>query len=33
MNENAKRILENVVPRLPLERNCICKDALKGAEA
>jgi len=31
--DSTKRILEEVVPRLPLERSCLCKDALKGAEA
>jgi len=30
--EKTKRILEHVIPRIPEERNCPCKDALKGAE-
>lgn len=30
--ENTKRVLEAVVPRIPGERSCGCKDALKGAE-
>ncbi len=33
MNGNTKRILEEVMPLLPQERDCLCKDALKGAEA
>ncbi len=35
MNENeekVKKILENGIPEIPKERNCPCKDALKGAE-
>jgi 5'-methylthioadenosine phosphorylase len=31
--ENTKRVLKAVIPEIPDERNCICKDALKGAEA
>ncbi|MEM7815493.1 MAG: S-methyl-5'-thioadenosine phosphorylase [Candidatus Aenigmatarchaeota archaeon] len=30
--QNTERILEAVIPKIPKERNCICKDALKGAE-
>ncbi len=30
---NTEKILETVIPRLLKERSCICKDALKGAEA
>lgn len=29
--EKVKRILEEGIPRIPEERNCPCKDALKGA--
>ena len=35
MKENldkTKRILEYIIPKIPKERNCLCKDALKGAE-
>jgi 5'-methylthioadenosine phosphorylase len=31
--ENTERILESVIPQIPKERKCVCKDALKGAEA
>ncbi len=31
--ENTKKLLETVIPKIPKERKCICKDALKGAEA
>jgi 5'-methylthioadenosine phosphorylase len=31
--DNTEKILENVIPKIPAERNCVCKDALKGAEA
>src|SRR4030043_263125 len=31
--ENTERILEAVIPKIPSDRNCVCKDALKGAEA
>ncbi|MCJ7816680.1 MAG: S-methyl-5'-thioadenosine phosphorylase [Candidatus Aenigmarchaeota archaeon] len=31
--ENTEKILETVIPKIPGERKCICKDALKGAEA
>jgi len=31
--ENTEKILENVIPKIPAERKCMCKDALKGAEA
>ena len=31
--ENTEKILENAIPKIPKERACICKDALKGAEA
>ncbi len=31
--ENTEKILEAVIPKIPSQRNCICKDALKGAEA
>ncbi|OYT59652.1 S-methyl-5'-thioadenosine phosphorylase [Euryarchaeota archaeon ex4484_178] len=30
--EKVKKILQNGIPRIPEERNCPCKDALKGAE-
>jgi len=30
--EKVKRILEEGIPRIPAERSCGCKDALKGAE-
>ena len=30
---NTEKILESVIPRLLKERSCVCKDALKGAEA
>jgi 5'-methylthioadenosine phosphorylase len=30
---NTEKILENVIPKIPAERKCACKDALKGAEA
>jgi len=29
--ENAKRILREVIPKIPQDRGCICKDALKTA--
>ncbi len=29
--ENAKKLLKLVIPRIPKERNCACKDALKNA--
>jgi 5'-methylthioadenosine phosphorylase len=31
--ENTEKILEAVIPKIPQERKCICKDALRGAEA
>lgn len=31
--ENTKKVLEAVVPGIPEDRSCKCKDALKGAEA
>ena len=31
--ENVERILEHAIQNIPAERNCPCKDALKGAEA
>lgn len=31
--ENTKNILKKVIPAIPEERECHCKDALKGAEA
>ncbi|VVB59753.1 S-methyl-5'-thioadenosine phosphorylase [uncultured archaeon] len=31
--QNTKKLLEAVIPKIPKERKCICKDALKGAEA
>lgn len=31
--ENTKRVLQAVISKIPKERKCICKDALKGAEA
>lgn len=31
--ENTKKVLEAVIPKIPKERSCECKDALKGAEA
>lgn len=31
--ENTKNVIREVVPKLPEERACQCKDALKGAEA
>lgn len=31
--ENTKNILKTVIPKIPEERTCLCKDALKGAEA
>jgi 5'-methylthioadenosine phosphorylase len=31
--ENTEKILEAVIPKIPSDRNCVCKDALKGAEA
>lgn len=30
---NLKKIIETVIPKIPKERVCPCKDALKGAEA
>jgi len=29
--EKVRKLLENVIPKIPEERNCSCKDALKGA--
>ena len=29
--DNVKKIIENVIPKIPSERRCICKDALKDA--
>jgi 5'-methylthioadenosine phosphorylase len=31
--ENTEKILETVIPKIPTERKCVCRDALKGAEA
>jgi 5'-methylthioadenosine phosphorylase len=31
--ENTEKILENVIPKIPAERKCVCRDALKGADA
>ena len=31
--ENTEKILENVIQKIPAERKCVCRDALKGAEA
>jgi 5'-methylthioadenosine phosphorylase len=31
--ENTKRIIQDVIARIPNDRSCGCKDALKGAEA
>jgi len=31
--ENTEKVLETVIPKIPAERKCACKDALKGAEA
>jgi len=31
--DNTKKIIANIIREIPKERNCICKDALKGAEA
>ncbi len=31
--ENTKKLLAAVIPKLPKERKCVCKDALEGAEA
>jgi len=31
--ENTEKILENVIPKIPAERQCVCRDSLKGAEA
>jgi len=31
--ENTEKILEAVIPKIPEGRKCLCKDALKGAEA
>ncbi len=30
-NEKLKKLLFEIIPKIPEERNCICKDALKGA--
>ena len=31
--ENTEKMLETIIPKIPAERGCVCKDALKGAEA
>jgi 5'-methylthioadenosine phosphorylase len=31
--DNTEKILEEVIQKIPSDRNCVCKDALKGAEA
>jgi len=31
--ENLKKIIENAIPKIPEERQCSCKDSLRGAEA
>ena len=31
--QNTRLILEETISRIPEERSCACKDALKGAEA
>jgi 5'-methylthioadenosine phosphorylase len=31
--DNTKKVLETVVPNIPRERGCLCKDARKGADA
>jgi len=31
--ENTKKILQETIPKIPLERQCECKDALKGSGA
>lgn len=34
LNENAgktRKLLESIIPKIPVERSCACKDALKGA--
>ena len=30
---NTEKILETIIPKIPAERKCMCKDALKAAEA
>jgi 5'-methylthioadenosine phosphorylase len=30
--EKIKNLLQEALPKIPAERNCPCKDALKGAE-
>jgi 5'-methylthioadenosine phosphorylase len=30
--ENTRRILQEIIPKIPHERSCECKDALKGSE-
>ncbi|MCD6370907.1 MAG: S-methyl-5'-thioadenosine phosphorylase, partial [Thermoplasmata archaeon] len=30
--EKVKKILQEGIPKIPVERNCPCKDSLKGAE-